>query len=508
MIVVVDFGSQTAHLIARRVRELGVYSEIVSYQGALKKIKSMEKVEGIILSGGPATIYFKDALTIESEAFELGVPVLGICYGMQVMGHELKGKVKQGSAQEYGGVKARLNSCKLFKGITGVQRVWMSHSDQVVKLPKGFKAVGNTKNTKNIAMSDEKRNLFGVQFHPEVNHTENGMKILKNFVFGICESQKNWDKAKWLRREIKDIKKTAGSDRVICGLSGGVDSSTAAAMVYKAIGKQLKCVYVDTGLMRMNETEQVEKDFKKMFSGSLVIVKAEKQFLKALKGQIDPEKKRMIIGELFIRIFEKEAKKWGKVKWLVQGTIYPDVIESAKSHDSAKVIKSHHNVGALPERMDFKLIEPLKDLYKDEVRVIAKKLGFEKHIVWRQPFPGPGLAIRVRGEVTKERLDRLRTAEAILREEMLKYLKIEDTWQTHAIYVPIKTTGVKGDERSFEEMIAIRSLESKDAMTGDWTRLPYEMLAKVSSRIVNEVKGINRVVYDITTKPPGTVEWE
>lgn len=517
MIFVVDFGGQTAHLIARRIRELGVYSEIISFNKAYETIRKNNKVEGIILSGGPATIYFKNAPTIKKQVFELGIPVLGICYGMQVMGYELKGKVKQGSAQEYGGVGATLKACDLFSGVAGKQKVWMSHSDQVVKLPKGFKTVGKARITPNMAMVDEQRKLYGVQFHPEVVHTKNGQKILKNYLFKICKAKKAWDKSKWLTDQIDNIKEKVGKDIVICGLSGGVDSATAAAIVYKAIGNQLKCVYVDTGLMRQGETEQVEKDFKRIIGRSLYLIKAEKRFITALKGIEDPEKKRKIIGKLFIKEFEKAAKKWPRVKWLVQGTIYPDVIESAgQPHyaeaslgaSAAKVIKTHHNVGGLPEKMKFKLIEPLRDLYKDEVRVVAKKLGLPKEIVWRQPFPGPGLAIRIRGVVTKDRLKRLRQAEAILKEEMLKVLKEEDTWQTQAIYVPIKTTGVKGDERSFEEMIAIRSLTSKDVMTGDWTRLPYDLLAKVSSRIVNEVKGINRVVYDITTKPPATVEWE
>ena len=508
MILVFDFGSQTTHLIARRVRDLGVYSEIVSYKTKASQLKKRKDLEGIILSGGPAATYIPDSFTVDKQVFELGVPVLGICYGMQLMGQLLGGRVKLGKDKEFGRVKVSLGKNRLFKNISGQQNVWMSHGDQVVKLPQGFKAGGRSRYAKHIAMADEKRNLYGVQFHPEVEHTDKGQVMLKNFVIDICKAKKTWSRGQWLKKEIERIKNEVGEDRLICGLSGGVDSSTAARMVYKAVGKQLRCVYVDTGLMRLGETEQVEKDFKKLFDKSLVVIKAEKEFLKRLKGVTDPEEKRRRIGELFIRLFEKEAKKWGGVKWLVQGTIYPDVIESAKKHDTAEVIKTHHNVGGLPAKMGLGLVEPLRDLYKDEVRQIAEKLGMPDSMVWRQPFPGPGLGIRIRGKVTKERLDRLRQAEAILQEEMGKIMKPKETWQTFAVYVALKTTGVKADERSFEEMIAIRSLISSDAMTADWTRLPYDLLAKVSTRIVNEVGGINRVVYDITTKPPATMEWE
>jgi len=508
MILVFDFGSQTTHLIARRVRDLGVYSEIVSYKTKASQLRKRNDIEGIILSGGPAATYIPGSFTVDKQVFELGVPVLGICYGMQLMGEVMGGKVKLGKDKEYGRVKVSLERNRLFKGISGQQNVWMSHGDQVVKLPKGFKAGGGSRYAKNIAMADETKGLYGVQFHPEVEHTDKGQEMLKNFVIDICKAKKTWSRGRWLKAEVEKVKNEVGGDKLICGLSGGVDSSTAARIVYKAVGRQLRCVYVDTGLMRLGETEQVEKDFKKLFGKSLVVIKAEKEFLKRLKGVTDPEEKRRRIGELFIRLFEKEAKKWGGVKWLVQGTIYPDVIESAKKHDTAEVIKTHHNVGGLPAKMGLGLLEPLRELYKDEVRQIAKKLGLADSVVWRQPFPGPGLGIRIRGEVTKERLERLRQAEAILQEEMGKIMKPKETWQTFAVYVPLPTTGVKADERSFEEMIAIRSLTSSDAMTADWTRLPYDLLAKVSARIVNEVGGINRVVYDVTTKPPATMEWE
>lgn len=500
MIAVVDFGGQTCHLINRRIRELGVASAVIGFKDKIEKTKDLE---GIILSGGPDDTYKQGSLTIDKVVFDLGIPILGICYGMQLMGQLLGGKVVLGSEKEFGGVAVNLKPSRLFKGLHSRQKVWMSHGNQVSVLPHGFKNLGSSRYTKNIAMVNKDKKLYGVQFHPEVVHTLAGKRILRNYLFNICKVKRNLIRTRWLENQVQLIKERVGKDNVICGLSGGVDSATAAAIVYKAIGKQLKCVYVDTGLMREGETEEI----KKYLGKSLIVIYAQKLFLAALKSVTDPEKKRKIIGKLFIRIFEKEAKKW-KAKFLVQGTIYPDVIESAKKHDSAMTIKSHHNVGGLPKKMKLQLIEPLRELYKDEVRQAAKKLGLTKNIISRQPFPGPGLAVRIRGEVTKNRLDRLRQAEAILQEEAKKFKLPAGIWVTQAIYVPIKTTGVKGDGRSFEEMIAIRSLTSRDAMTADWTKLPYELLASVSARIVNEVKGINRVVYDITTKPPATMEWE
>ncbi len=501
MIAVIDFGGQTCHLIARRIRELGVACEVKSYVWATLERIENAGLEGIILSGGPSFVNLPDSPKIDKRILELDVPVLGICYGMQLMGKLLGGKVGKGKAKEFGVVIGNLKKSTLFQGCLGKQLVLMSHGDQVLKLPPGFVNIASSRDVVNAAM--EKENLFAVQFHPEVVHTRNGMKILANWLFKIVKAKKSWNHFNYLNNQLQLIKAAAGKDRVICGLSGGVDSATAAAIVYRAIGKQLRNVYVDTGLMRSGETEQIKKAFGK----SLIVIKAEEQFLNALEGITDPEKKRKIIGELFIRIFEKEAKKW-QAKWLVQGTIYPDVIESAKRHDAAETIKSHHNVGGLPEKMNFKLIEPLRDLYKDEVRLIAKKLKLPPTLINRQPFPGPGLAVRIRGEVTRQRLARLRQAEEILQEEARKFKLPDGIWVTQAIYVPLQTTGVKGDGRSWDEMIAIRSLTSVDAMTADWTRLPYELLAKVSTRIVNEVPGINRVVYDITTKPPATMEWE
>src|SRR3990167_40568 len=499
MIAVVDFGGQTAHLIKRRVKDFGVESMVFSFKTKIDKLK---QVEGIILSGGPASTYAKNAPSINKQVFNLGIPVLGICYGMQLMGRSLGGQVKPGSAKEFGGVTVELKKGKLFNKLKSRQKVWMSHGDQVVKLPPGFKSLGRSKNTLNIAMVNSRRQLYGVQFHPEAAHTPAGKDILKNFVFEVCGARKVKQGDNWLSQKV--------DGRAICGLSGGVDSATAAALVYQSIGKNLRCVYVDTGLMRQGESEQIKKDFKKFFGRSLIAVRAQKKFLAGLKGVTDPEKKRKIIGKLFIDIFESQAKKWG-AKWLVQGTIYPDVIESAPTsprlRGAAQKIKSHHNVGGLPAKMKLKLIEPLRDLYKDEVRKLAKKLKLPESLVNRQPFPGPGLAVRIRGAVTRGRLRRLRQADAILQEEAAKFKLPKNLWVLQAIYVPLKTTGVKGDGRSFEEMIAIRSVTSADAMTADWTRLPYDLLARVSSRIVNEVAGINRVVYDITTKPPATMEW-
>lgn len=499
MIIVIDFGGQTCHLIARRVRELGVNAKIISNTFMMRSL--YENVEGVILSGGPSFVNLPNSPTINKKVFELGIPVLGICYGMQLMGKLLGGKVGKGKAKEFGVVTASLKRSILFDNATGKQPVLMSHGDQVLNLPPGFKNIGSSKDVVNAAMY--KNNLFAIQFHPEVIHTKNGMKILSNWLFKIVKAKRSWNHFNYLKSQLQLIKERVGKDRVICGLSGGIDSATAAAIVYRAVGQKLRNVYVDTGLMRAGETEQI----KKAFGRSLVVIKAETKFLKALKGVVDPEQKRKIIGELFIRIFEHEAKKW-QAKWLVQGTIYPDVIESAKLHDAAETIKSHHNVGGLPTKMDLKLIEPLRELYKDEVRQIAKKLELPQALIDRQPFPGPGLAVRIRGEVTRNRLTRLRQAESILQEEAAKFKLPDGIWVTEAIYVPLKTTGVKGDGRSFDEMIAIRSLTSVDAMTADWTRLPYELLAQVSTRIVNEVPGINRVVYDITTKPPATMEWE
>jgi GMP synthase (glutamine-hydrolysing) len=504
MIAVIDFGGQTCHLIARRIRELGVKSEVLSYRicnSTKRPFSSVTDLEGIILSGGPSFVNLPDSPTVDKAIFSLEIPVLGICYGMQLMGKLLGGKVGMGKAKEFGVVMGQLKPCRLFSGCSGRQPVLMSHGDQVLKLPPGFKNIGRSKDVANAAMY--KDNLSAVQFHPEVVHTKNGRQILANWLFKIVQAKKSWNQFNYLKSQVQLIKEQVKQDKVICGLSGGIDSATAAAIVGKAVGKQLRNVYVDTGLMRAGETEQIKEAFGK----SLVVIKAERQFLTALKGVTDPEKKRKIIGELFIRIFEQEARKW-KAKWLVQGTIYPDVIESAKLHDAAETIKSHHNVGGLPGKMDLKLIEPLRDLYKDEVRQIAQKLKLPKTLINRQPFPGPGLAVRIRGEVTRNRLTRLRQAEQILQEEAKKFKLPAGIWVTQAIYVPLQTTGVKGDGRSWDEMIAIRSLTSVDAMTADWTRLPYDLLAKVSTRIVNEVPGINRVVYDITTKPPATMEWE
>ncbi len=496
MIIIIDFGGQTCHLIARRIRELGVDTRVISYKA---KIKRSENLAGIILSGGPSFVNWPGSPTIDKTIFSLNVPVLGICYGMQLMGKLLGGKVGVGRAKEFGIVTASLKKSPLFAGIAGKQTVLMSHGDQVLTLPPGFINLGFSSAVPNAAMGQG--NLYAVQFHPEVFHTPAGRQILENFLFKICKAKMSRINFNYLNNQLQLIKEQVGNQKVICGLSGGVDSATAAAVVYKAIGSRLQCVYVDTGLMRRAET----KEIKKYFGKSLIAVKAGNKFLKALKGIVDPEAKRKIIGKLFIDIFEQRA---AGAKFLVQGTIYPDVIESAKKHDAAQTIKTHHNVGGLPAKMKLKLVEPLRNLYKDEVRLLAKKLDLPDNIINRQPFPGPGLAVRIRGEVTHKRLTRLRQADAILQQELKKIKLPDQHWQTFCVYLPVKTTGVKGDGRSFEDMIAIRSVTAIDTMTADWTRLPDEFLAKVSSRIVGEVPGINRVVYDITTKPPATIEWE
>lgn len=498
MIVVVDFGGQTSHLIARRVKELGVVCQIVSYKSKLKKSSDLK---GIILSGGPSFVNLPNSPIISQAIFNLGVPVLGICYGMQLMAKVLGGKVGQRKTKEFGIVTAGLKVSPLFEKITGKQSVLMSHGDQVLKLPPGFINLASSTGVSNAAMSKNK--LYAVQFHPEVVHTPSGKQILKNFLLNICKVKRLRVNFNYLKSRIQLIKETIGREKAICGLSGGIDSATVAALVTKAIDKNLRCVYIDTGLMRQGETKQI----KKTFGRSLVVVKAVEKFTGKLKGVEDPETKRKIIGKLFIQLFEAEAKKW-QAKFLVQGTIYPDVIESAKHSDSAQTIKTHHNVGGLPKKMKLKLIEPLKDMYKDEVRQLAQKLGLSKALINRQPFPGPGLAVRIRGEVTRIRLERLRQADEILQQEVKTIKLPPDHWQTFCVYLPVKTTGVKGDGRSFEDMIAIRSVTAVDTMTADWTRLPQSLLAKVSARIVSEVPGINRVVFDITTKPPATMEWE
>ena len=508
MIVIIDFGSQTTHLIGRRVRDLGVKSEIVLPQDAFKSIKKLAP-RGIILSGGPASVFGKDALLIDKKIFELGIPVLGICYGLEVLGQMLGGKVAPGKKKEYGPTDFSLKKeCTLFSNWGKNKKdfkVWMSHFDQVVEPPKGSVVVGSTPAVPVAAFADEKKKIYGIMFHPEVHHTQYGQQILNNFVIKICGENPLLGTEKI--EEIKNyLKKEIGRNKAVCALSGGIDSSVAAYLTYQVIGKNLTCFYVDTGMMRIGETDEVINTFKNKLKLPLVVLDGKKEFLKNLKGIIDPEKKRTVIGETFIRIFEREAKKIG-AKILIQGTIYPDVIESQGTKHSHK-IKTHHNVGGIPKKHGFKLVEPLRMFYKDEVRKIATESKFPTEMVTRHVFPGPGLAVRLIGEVTEKKLDILKRADKIVIEEIKKAGLYDQIWMAFAVYTGIKTTGVTGDERKYGELIAVRAIESKDTMTSDWVRLPYEVLAKISERIVTEVFEVVRVVYDITTKPPATMEWE
>ena len=505
IIYVLDFGSQYSHLITRRIRETGVLAELVAPDFPVTKLAQSK---GIVLSGGPQNLSEKGALRVDKKVFAFGVPILGICYGMQLTAFMLGGKVKAGKKSEYGPAQITINkSSKIFAGLKKTQDTWMSHGDSVTKLPKGFVKVASSDNCPIAGMSDEKRKIYGLQFHPEVLHTTNGTKILDNFL-KICKAKRTWSMKDFISKSISKIKKDIGKNKVICALSGGVDSSVAATMVHRAIGKNLTCIYVDTGLMRAGETDKLRIMFKNHLRINLRIIKAEKQFFAKLKNVTDPEKKRKIIGELFIRIFEKEARKLGKIQYLVQGTLYTDAITSGVSiggkHTAS--IKSHHNVGGLPQKMDLKLIEPLRELYKDEVRQIGRMLGLHKSITERQPFPGPGLAVRIIGEVTKEKVETLRLADSIVCEEVEN--SGEKLQQYFAVLPNLKSVGVQGDARTYGHPIIVRALTSKELLTVDWAKLPYNLLVKISSRITNEVKGINRVVYDITSKPPGTVEWE
>jgi len=508
-ILILDFGSQYTQLIARRVRENKVFSRIVPYNMPAKEIAAFVP-KGLILSGGPASVTGKKSPSPDPKIFKLGIPVLGICYGMQVTAEILGGKVKRSKEREFGKTELFIDDNRdLFSHLPGNLTCWASHGDQVTKVPPGFHISAHTMNSPIAAMANRNRKIYGVQFHPEVTHTDKGSQILNNFLFKICGCLGRWTMRSFVKEGIETIKKTVGKDGVVLGLSGGVDSSVAALLIHKAIGRKLRAVFIDNGLLRKDEPQQVKNIFRNTFHLNLACLDRGKRFLVRLKGITDPEEKRKIIGDEFVKIFEEEAHKIKKVKYLGQGTLYPDVIESFSPVGSpSSCIKSHHNVGGLPAQMKLKLLEPLRDLFKDEVRQIGRELGLPDAVIYRQPFPGPGLAIRIIGEVTPERLNLLREVDRRVIEEIRNANLYEQVWQSFAILLPIKSVGVMGDERTYENVVALRCVSSIDGMTADWTKIPYEILEKISHRVINEVKGVNRVVYDISSKPPATIEWE
>jgi GMP synthase (glutamine-hydrolysing) len=505
-VIILDFGGQYTQLIARRVRELGVYSEIVPFNTSAEEIRR-KNPRGIILSGGPCSVYEEGAPHPDPEIIRMGVPALGICYGLQLMAYFLGGEVKPSMRREYGDAEIEVKpGSRLLSGIASPVRVWMSHGDYVSRLPEGFEVTASTYAAIGAA-EDPARKLYGVQFHPEVAHTPQGKQILRNFLVDVCHLRCDWTMASFIETSVEEIARRVGDGRAVCGLSGGVDSSVAAALVARAIGERQTCIFVDTGLLRKNEFEEVLEAYRDM-ELNVVGVAAGERFLTRLAGVTDPERKRKIIGNEFIEIFQEEARKLGEVDFLVQGTLYPDVIESVSVKGPSAVIKSHHNVGGLPEKMHLKLIEPLRELFKDEVRRVGRELGLPEEIIGRQPFPGPGLAVRILGEVTQDRVALLQEADAVVLEEMRRADLYDKVWQSFAVLLPVSTVGVMGDNRTYDNALAIRVVESLDGMTADWARLPYEVLQRISSRIVSEVRGINRVVYDISSKPPSTIEWE
>jgi GMP synthase (glutamine-hydrolysing) len=507
LVLILDFGSQVTQLIARRVREAHVYCEIHPYKLKAAEIRALRPA-AIILSGGPASVHAKGSPKPDPQIFELGVPVLGICYGMQVMGQLLGGQVRPARTREYGhAVMEVVDKALIFHRLSRREKVWMSHGDHVDKLPPGFKVLARTPSSI-AAMADLKRRFFALQFHPEVAHTERGMDMLRNFLFRVAGLGPTWTMAGLRATKVAELRAQVGQGRVLLGLSGGVDSSVAALLLHEAIGKQLTCCFVDNGLLRKGEAEEVERMFRKQYKLDLRVAKAGPLFLKRLKGVVDPERKRKLIGSTFIEVFEKEARKAGPFEFLGQGTLYPDVIESVSVKGPSAVIKSHHNVGGLPARMRFKLVEPLRELFKDEVRALGEELGLPESFVWRHPFPGPGLAIRCLGEVNGNKLKLLREADAIVVDEIRKAGYHRRLWQAFAVLLPVRSVGVMGDERTYEYTCALRCVTSSDAMTADWAELPHALLGRISNRIINEVRGINRVVYDISSKPPATIEWE
>ena len=509
-VVILDFGSQYTQVIARRVRECKVFSTILPFNTPAAEITALNP-KGIILSGGPSSVYARKAPKPDPAIFDLGVPMLGICYGLQLMAKYLGGKVERGTKREYGKgtIKIKDAQCPLLAKLPKSIQVWNSHGDRLTKLPAGFKTVAISENSPHAAVENRKRRFFGLQFHPEVVHTPKGMTLIRNFVHTLCRCGRRWTMRSYIDQSVEAIREQVGKEHVILGLSGGVDSSVAAALLFKAIGQQLTCIFVNNGVLRANEAEAVQKLFRDNFKCNFLYEDTAALFLRKLKGVTDPEQKRKIIGNTFIDVFQKATRKVGKTKFLAQGTLYPDVIESVPiDGNPAALIKSHHNVGGLPEKMKFELVEPLRNLFKDEVRLLGLELGLPKEVVWRQPFPGPGLAVRLLGEASEERLEILRNADRIVIETMKSADWYYKVWQSFAVLLPVKSVGVMGDERTYEYTIVVRIVDSKDGMTADWVKLPPTLLETLSNRIINEVDGVNRVVYDITSKPPGTIEWE
>lgn len=507
-ILILDFGSQYTQLIARRIRESKVFSEIHPHNYPLEKIK-VERPTGIILSGGPLSVYDQDAPDISKEIFELDIPVLGICYGLQLIAKHHNGKVEPAQNREYGKANIQINKDDLLlKSVKNNSIVWMSHGDYITEFPLGFNVTAKTDNSPVCAISNPDKNIYGLQFHPEVAHTENGKRIIDNFLFDICKCQPDWTNTNFINSTIKEVKERVGDKKALCALSGGVDSSVAAVLIQKALGENLICVHVDTGMMRKDESRDIIKMFEDNFNMHLIHVDASELFLKRLEGVVDPEEKRKIIGNTFIEVFEQESKKFKNVEYLIQGTLYPDVIESVSVKGASVTIKTHHNVGGLPDKMNLKLIEPFRELFKDEVREIGKELGLPEIFIGRHPFPGPGLAVRVLGEITKDRLDILREADDIYINSLYEDEIYDKIWQAFAVLLPVQSVGVMGDARTYENVLALRAVTSTDAMTADWYRFNHDFLEKVSNRIIRSVKGVNRVVYDISSKPPSTIEWE